>query len=171
MSDKFLARYLPHLQCTGRGRPTALSPLQMLWNNPLYPPGLVSDTTSGWIATKRALRSLTTWLAHSKKKNCDVCKHPYSFTKGEPVLLSQGRFTMSISLCSGYALKATHYSRDQAPYSTSSIRFPFFIERSDCRCDMARSFALGNGVGMADVFFPRGLYVRLPHLRVLIMTD
>lgn len=26
--------------------------------------------------------SLTTWLAHSKKKTCDVCKHPYSFTKG-----------------------------------------------------------------------------------------
>lgn len=26
--------------------------------------------------------SLTTWLAHSKKKNCDVCKHPYTFTKG-----------------------------------------------------------------------------------------
>ncbi|KAG6852930.1 hypothetical protein C0991_008075 [Blastosporella zonata] len=25
--------------------------------------------------------SLTTWLSHSKKKNCDVCKHPYSFTK------------------------------------------------------------------------------------------
>ncbi|GLB43378.1 putative RING finger membrane protein [Lyophyllum shimeji] len=24
---------------------------------------------------------LTTWLSHSKKKNCDVCKHPYSFTK------------------------------------------------------------------------------------------
>ncbi|PPQ69487.1 hypothetical protein CVT26_002833, partial [Gymnopilus dilepis] len=24
---------------------------------------------------------LTTWLAHSKKKNCDVCKHPYAFTK------------------------------------------------------------------------------------------
>ncbi|TFK63266.1 hypothetical protein BDN72DRAFT_964036 [Pluteus cervinus] len=24
---------------------------------------------------------LTTWLAHSKKKNCDLCKHPYSFTK------------------------------------------------------------------------------------------
>ncbi|KAH8832844.1 hypothetical protein DL96DRAFT_1667326 [Flagelloscypha sp. PMI_526] len=24
---------------------------------------------------------LTTWLAHSKKKHCDVCKHPYSFTK------------------------------------------------------------------------------------------
>ena len=28
-------------------------------------------------------RSLTTWLAHSKKKTCDVCKHPYSFQKGE----------------------------------------------------------------------------------------
>ncbi|OSX64112.1 hypothetical protein POSPLADRAFT_1138372, partial [Postia placenta MAD-698-R-SB12] len=24
---------------------------------------------------------LTTWLAHSKKKTCDICKHPYSFTK------------------------------------------------------------------------------------------
>ncbi|TFK17884.1 hypothetical protein FA15DRAFT_675738 [Coprinopsis marcescibilis] len=24
---------------------------------------------------------LTTWLAHSKKKTCDVCKHSYSFTK------------------------------------------------------------------------------------------
>lgn len=24
---------------------------------------------------------LTTWLSHSKKKSCDVCKHPYSFTK------------------------------------------------------------------------------------------
>ncbi|KAF6753084.1 hypothetical protein DFP72DRAFT_903296 [Ephemerocybe angulata] len=24
---------------------------------------------------------LTTWLAHSRKKTCDVCKHPYSFTK------------------------------------------------------------------------------------------
>ncbi|KIK61982.1 hypothetical protein GYMLUDRAFT_198796 [Collybiopsis luxurians FD-317 M1] len=24
---------------------------------------------------------LTTWLAHSKKKTCDVCKHQYSFTK------------------------------------------------------------------------------------------
>lgn len=27
-------------------------------------------------------RSLTTWLAHSKKKSCDVCKYQYSFTKG-----------------------------------------------------------------------------------------
>ncbi|KZT09822.1 uncharacterized protein LAESUDRAFT_694262 [Laetiporus sulphureus 93-53] len=24
---------------------------------------------------------LTTWLAHSKKKTCDICKHPYAFTK------------------------------------------------------------------------------------------
>ncbi|KZT70808.1 hypothetical protein DAEQUDRAFT_708092 [Daedalea quercina L-15889] len=24
---------------------------------------------------------LTTWLAHSKKKTCDICKHPYSFQK------------------------------------------------------------------------------------------
>ncbi|KAH7910305.1 hypothetical protein BJ138DRAFT_1009132 [Hygrophoropsis aurantiaca] len=24
---------------------------------------------------------LTTWLSHSKKKNCDVCKYPYSFQK------------------------------------------------------------------------------------------
>lgn len=26
--------------------------------------------------------SLTTWLEHSKKKTCDVCKHQYSFSKG-----------------------------------------------------------------------------------------
>nr|VWO98567.1 Transcriptional repressor rco-1 [Ganoderma boninense] len=26
----------------------------------------------------------TEWLAHSKKKTCDVCKHPYSFTKVLP---------------------------------------------------------------------------------------
>src|SRR5258707_9838974 len=26
--------------------------------------------------------SLTTWLTHSKKQHCDVCKFPYSFTKG-----------------------------------------------------------------------------------------
>ncbi|THU75626.1 zf-C3HC4-domain-containing protein [Dendrothele bispora CBS 962.96] len=24
---------------------------------------------------------LTTWLAHSKKKTCDLCKHRYAFTK------------------------------------------------------------------------------------------
>ncbi|KAF8903526.1 hypothetical protein CPB84DRAFT_1814671 [Gymnopilus junonius] len=33
---------------------------------------------------------LTTWLAHSKKKNCDVCKHPYAFTKGTIPLYSMG---------------------------------------------------------------------------------
>lgn len=26
--------------------------------------------------------SLTTWLKHSKKQSCDLCKHPYAFTKG-----------------------------------------------------------------------------------------
>lgn len=26
--------------------------------------------------------SLTTWLAHSKKKTCDVCKAEYAFEKG-----------------------------------------------------------------------------------------
>ena len=31
--------------------------------------------------------SLTTWLSHSKKKTCDVCKHPYAFTKGEYILI------------------------------------------------------------------------------------
>ncbi|PBK91140.1 hypothetical protein ARMGADRAFT_1054352 [Armillaria gallica] len=31
---------------------------------------------------------LTTWLSHSKKKICDVCKHPYSFTKGDAWYIS-----------------------------------------------------------------------------------
>ncbi|KAH9987536.1 hypothetical protein BJV77DRAFT_791315 [Russula vinacea] len=35
---------------------------------------------------------LTTWLSHSKKKTCDVCKHPYSFTKGK-ILLKNSAFT------------------------------------------------------------------------------
>ncbi|KAH0835462.1 hypothetical protein J3R83DRAFT_9100 [Lanmaoa asiatica] len=44
-------RYLSNMQCTGGAWPATL------------------------------LSILTTWLSHSKKKTCDVCKHPYSFTK------------------------------------------------------------------------------------------
>ncbi|KAJ3557499.1 hypothetical protein NM688_g1443 [Phlebia brevispora] len=45
-------------------------------NQPLYYPCKCSGTI-------RYIHQdcLTTWLAHSKKKTCDVCKHPYSFTK------------------------------------------------------------------------------------------
>ncbi|KAI0294319.1 hypothetical protein B0F90DRAFT_1757507 [Multifurca ochricompacta] len=31
--------------------------------------------------TSTKIGFLTTWLSHSKKKTCDVCKYPYSFTK------------------------------------------------------------------------------------------
>lgn len=40
------------------------------------------------VQLSRFSSSLTTWLAHSKKKTCDVCKHPYSFTKGPPAIPS-----------------------------------------------------------------------------------
>ena len=45
--------------------------------------------------------SLTTWLAHSKKKNCDVCKYPYLFTKG--VLLCGYVFRISWNISLVYA--------------------------------------------------------------------
>lgn len=38
--------------------------------------------TDTFTERRHATCSLTTWLAHSKKKSCDVCKHSYSFTKG-----------------------------------------------------------------------------------------
>ena len=41
-----------------------------------------SFQTSIWNNRPSGFSSLTTWLAHSKKKNCDVCKYPYLFTKG-----------------------------------------------------------------------------------------
>jgi E3 ubiquitin-protein ligase DOA10 len=55
--------------------------MQMFRNNTVYPPGLVSNLVGeSWV--QLILCSLTTWLTHSKKKTCDVCKHPYAFTKG-----------------------------------------------------------------------------------------
>ena len=55
------------------------------------PLGLHVDlvTRKRWVDVDLACRvlindSLATWLAHSKKKSCDVCKHSYAFTKGRP---------------------------------------------------------------------------------------
>ena len=68
------------------------------------PPRLSCCSTSRLIIS---LLSLTTWLAHSKKKNCDVCKHPYSFTKGilsahiNP--LTEAELALCGSICLQYA--------------------------------------------------------------------
>jgi hypothetical protein len=63
----------------------------MLRHDPLYPPRLVCSVTSLISLDYTDMRfSLTTWLSHSKKKSCDVCKHPYSFTKGKVSLVNPG---------------------------------------------------------------------------------
>lgn len=40
--------------------------------------------------------SLTTWLAHSKKKSCDVCKYQYSFTKGMAASYRKSAYSLPI---------------------------------------------------------------------------
>ncbi|PIL24929.1 hypothetical protein GSI_12816 [Ganoderma sinense ZZ0214-1] len=57
---------------------------------------------------------LTEWLAHSKKKTCDVCKHPYSFTKVYskdmperlPILLVMRQFSRQIVSAILFGLRA-----------------------------------------------------------------
>ncbi|TBU39775.1 hypothetical protein BD309DRAFT_1083198 [Dichomitus squalens] len=57
---------------------------------------------------------LTEWLAHSKKKTCDVCKHPYSFTKVYskdmperlPILLILRQFSHQVVSAILFALRA-----------------------------------------------------------------
>src|SRR6266850_70589 len=63
----------------------------MLRHDPLYPPRLVCPVTCLiYLDYIDMPFSLTTWLSHSKKKTCDVCKHPYSFTKGKVSLVNPG---------------------------------------------------------------------------------
>jgi len=62
----------------------------MLWNHSIHPPRLVRHPFSVLLSVTMSITdahlfpgcSLTTWLSHSRKKTCDVCKYPYSFTKG-----------------------------------------------------------------------------------------
>jgi hypothetical protein len=80
---------LQNLQRACRTRSATLSPVQMLGHYPIHPPRLVCPVTNTIPPGSADISiSLTTWLSHSKKKTCDVCKHPYSFTKGKASLLS-----------------------------------------------------------------------------------
>ena len=68
----------------------------MFRHDPVHTPRLVCPVTCDISLDHADLSfpfSLTTWLSHSKKKTCDVCKHPYSFTKGKasPVYSVRGR--------------------------------------------------------------------------------
>ncbi|KAH9962695.1 hypothetical protein BC827DRAFT_206711 [Russula dissimulans] len=57
---------------------------------------------------------LTTWLSHSKKKTCDVCKHPYSFTKVYaddmprhlPVILLLRKFAQQVAFAILFCIRA-----------------------------------------------------------------
>ncbi|KAH9074879.1 hypothetical protein EDB83DRAFT_2218648 [Lactarius deliciosus] len=57
---------------------------------------------------------LTTWLSHSKKKTCDVCKYPYSFTKvyaddmpGQlPVVLLLRKFAQQVAFAIIFCIRA-----------------------------------------------------------------
>ncbi|RPD64449.1 hypothetical protein L226DRAFT_484485 [Lentinus tigrinus ALCF2SS1-7] len=57
---------------------------------------------------------LTEWLAHSRKKTCDVCKHPYSFTKVYskdmperlPILLVLRQFSQQVVSAILFGLRA-----------------------------------------------------------------
>ena len=83
-------RHMSYMQCSSGTRSTSLSPLQMLRDHSVHPSRLVCSQPillprfrhCASPLLKYAAHSLTTWLAHSKKQHCDVCKHPYSFTKG-----------------------------------------------------------------------------------------
>lgn len=103
----------------------------MLWHHTVYPSRLVSrlHMNDYRTASLTLLSSLTTWLSHSKKKTCDVCKHPYSFTKGEYSFARCVELTytiVSLSLCSWYALHASSTSPVSASSSAGFICHPFW---------------------------------------------
>ena len=116
------------------------------------------------------LYSLTTWLAHSKKKTCDVCKHPCSFTKRyAQQILPYGVYTDNArSLCRRHAFETTanpSYSAvSPAVYGSSSFH------SAGCRsCNsMACGVAVGHCLDMENVFHDGGLHVRLV-IRVLLL--
>ncbi|KAG5336960.1 hypothetical protein C0989_011398 [Termitomyces sp. Mn162] len=91
------------------------------------------------ISIKIGQYNLTTWLSHSKKKNCDVCKHPYSFTKG--------------IVCIQYAYISTYTAFSEETHSADIVCAAIWVER-DCRWGyLVDSFAVGDGMDMEDVFF------------------
>ncbi|KAG6826951.1 hypothetical protein H0H92_013788 [Tricholoma furcatifolium] len=97
---------------------------------------------------------LTTWLSHSKKKNCDVCKHPYSFTKG---LLACHHFisslTSSPSLRIQYAIITTSLAVGEKVDSADIICSSFWRARDRCGNYLANSATMGDSVDMEDIFF------------------
>jgi hypothetical protein len=104
--------------------------------------------------------SLTTWLAHSKKKTCDVCKHPYSFTKGPSIILFHfSRPYPYLSLRNGYA---NQIAAGTSPATGSTaIVLCNALRRAcgSCRNHMACISALGHCYDMENVFFHGGFYV------------
>lgn len=67
--------------------------------------------------------SLTTWLEHSKKKTCDVCKHQYSFSKGAS---SSSSITASLTHPSGPIV----YAQDMPTHLPVILLFRQFAQQA-----------------------------------------
>lgn len=105
-------------------------------------------------------QSLKTWLAHSKKKTCDICKHPYSFEKGtcRIMLRSPGADKWS-SLFTGHAREAADHPPSQTAF-TASLHYGNVHPQGCSCCDcVAGSGPVGDRLDMEDVLHLRKLGV------------
>ena len=105
--------------------------------------------------------SLKTWLAHSRKKTCDICKYPYSFEKGTcRIMLRSPAIDMWFSLFTGHAGEVADLPPPPADLA-ASIQYGDVFAEGRCRSDcVARHGPVGNHMDMADVFHLWKLNVR-----------
>lgn len=121
------------------------------------------------MALMHATFSLTTWLAHSKKKTCDVCKYPYSFTKGAHRWnVFAGLFTLNftVSIRFGHAFPFACITSRASLRPTDRTSFAICVASSYGWIDLARIPALGHYLDVEDVLHNGRLDVRL----LLILT-
>lgn len=156
-------RYMSDMQCASRAWSTSFPSVQMFWHYTLHSSGLVSLFTLIWNSRSSGFSSLTTWLAHSKKKNCDVCKYPYLFTKGVLLLRMYFRDLLKhfISVCAWYAIDTSPFPPYQtvcaAHFSGNIVCTPGY----GCGYDMVRRSTSGSSVDLENVFLNGRVDVRL----------
>lgn len=115
--------------------------------------GKVACALCAWKLTVSP-NSLTTWLAHSKKKTCDVCKHPYSFTKGSHYHKIYRTFSDKLlSVCTRYAHKTSNGFARSKTLTTCLACHPLHFTCHCSRHNLVGSASLGDSMDMADVFF------------------
>jgi hypothetical protein len=127
----------------------------MLWHDPIHTSRLVCAAIAiNGIPPGRAntSSSLTTWLSHSKKKTCDVCKHPYSFTKGKVSLVSpfcaqpDARLQYTRTICPNIYLSYSYYAN---PPNRWPLQFSFVFALSLCPSSGSPSY-LGLLFGLGE---------------------